>query len=89
MKKSEEYFRILRLFNKKIDNFNKKYPKRTDNPHVVERDLFVATYDLTIKDWKIIRNGDYYLIRDTYKGIKQKKFILERVIQYKERIIKE
>jgi hypothetical protein len=47
-----------------------------------EKKLFIETLNLTIDDWKEIRVGDYFEIKDSLSGIDQNKFILSRVMKY-------
>tara|TARA_R100000541_G_scaffold15833_2_gene25255 strand:+ start:402 stop:716 length:315 start_codon:yes stop_codon:yes gene_type:complete len=47
-----------------------------------EKKLFIETLNLTIDDWKEIRVGDYFKIKDSLSGIDQNKFILSRVMNY-------
>ena len=47
-----------------------------------EKKLFIETLNLTIDDWKEIRVGDYFKIKDSLSGIDQNKFILSRVMKY-------
>lgn len=48
----------------------------------LNRELYLISKDLTIEDWRIIRSGDYYQIRDQLSGNKQMEFIIERIRYY-------
>lgn len=44
--------------------------------------LFLKTLYLDINDWRKIRVGDYWEIRNSLQGIEQSKFIYKRVTDY-------
>ena len=61
--------------------------ERTKNKFLIKqaqlnRDLFLISKNLTIEDWRRIRSGDYYNIRDELKGNEQMEFILDRIKFY-------
>ena len=48
----------------------------------LNRELYLISKDLSIEDWRIIRSGDYYQIRDQLSGNKQMEFIIEKIRYY-------
>ena len=48
----------------------------------LNRELYLISKDLTIEDWRIIRSGNYYQIRDQLSGNKQMEFIIENIRYY-------
>lgn len=48
----------------------------------VNRELIKLCKDLTIEDWRIIRTGNYYEIRDKLTDIEQKQFIRNSILSY-------
>jgi len=44
--------------------------------------VFLKTLNLDLDDWRNIRKNDYYIVRDSLKGIEKTKFILYRVSDY-------
>jgi hypothetical protein len=48
----------------------------------VNRELIKLCKDLTIEDWRIIRGGNYWQIRDKLTDIEQKQFIRNCIQSY-------
>lgn len=48
----------------------------------LNRELYLISKDLSIEDWRIIRSGDYYQIKDQLSGNEQIEFIIERIRYY-------
>ena len=47
--------------------------------------IFVESHDLGIDDWREIRSGNYYDVRDSLLDVSRDKFILKRILEYKSR----
>ena len=45
--------------------------------------IFLESATIYILDWREIRTGNYWQIRDSLKGIGQSRFIYERIKEYK------
>lgn len=48
----------------------------------VNRELIKLCKDLTIEDWRIIRTGNYYEIKDKLEGVEQKIYIRNCIQSY-------
>ena len=76
--------------DKAIIQFDKQIKKEYKNaggdkqkcPSYWHKLLFLKTMNLDLNDWRKIRVGDYWSIRDSLQGIEQSKFIYNRVIDY-------
>jgi len=72
---------------KQFDNqIKKEYKTARGNKHNCpsywHKLIFLKSINLSINDWREIRTGDYYLVRDSLSGIEQSKFIHGRIIDY-------
>lgn len=47
-----------------------------------KRELFILTFNFTIKDWREVRKGDYWEKRDSLQGVAMDRFKLSRVREY-------
>jgi len=80
---NKEIDRSIKIFDKQIKKEYKSAGKDKEKcPSYWHKLLFLKTLDLNINDWRKIRSGDYWLIRDSLRGIEQSKFIYERVCDY-------
>ena len=73
---------------KKFDNqIKKEYKSSYGNKYTCEsywsKSLFIESLELTIDDWRKIRTEEYWLLKETLKGIALKKFKINRIKQYK------
>lgn len=50
----------------------------------IKKLIYCFSLNLTIDDWRIIRSGDYWDVRDSLTGIKKDKFTLKRIVKYLE-----
>jgi hypothetical protein len=69
-------------------NWQVKKAYATKNDFLIEqanlnRDIYIYSKNLTIEDWRIIRSGNYYQMRDKLKGNELMKFILEKIRYYR------
>ena len=65
---------------------------KTRNPKICEsyymKQIFLETIDFNIDDWRELRHGDYYEKKQRYyEKIDKKKFVLQRVLEYKRKLI--
>ena len=52
------------------------------------KEIFIETIDFYIDDWREVRKGDYYERKQSYyETIDKKKFVLQRVLEYKRKLI--
>ncbi len=75
--------RKIRTFDKAIE----KYIAEVDNdikkcPAFWRKQIFLATLDFEMLDWRVIQTNDYWKIRDSLHGIDRSKFILDSVKEY-------
>lgn len=49
---------------------------------ILDKSIWELSKDLTIEDWRKIRTGDYWQIRDNLKGIEQKQFLKNCLNKY-------
>jgi hypothetical protein len=56
--------------------------KKENCPSYWHKNLFLKSLNLNTNDWKIIRSGDYWDIRDLLRDIDQIKFTYDRVLSY-------
>lgn len=79
----KEIDRIIKQFDKQIKK-EYKYAggDKEKCPSYWHKLLFLKTINLDLNDWRKIREGDYWEIRDSLQGIKQSKFIYNRVVDY-------
>ena len=80
--------------NKNVDSIIKQFDKqikieyksaggdKKKCPSYWDKLIFLKTLNLDINDWRKIRSGDFWLIRDSLQGIKQSQFIHERIVDY-------
>lgn len=69
----------------KIFNWQISKAYKTNNKHFIEdailnKRLYYLSKDLSIEDWRVIRSGDYYEIRDKLEWAEQKQFIIDRIL---------
>ena len=79
------YERVISDFDKHIGWQKKSHDSLEDCPSYWRKKIFFHSFDFKIDDWREVRAGDYYEIRDALTGIDRDKFILKRIIQYKSR----
>jgi len=83
MKNDKKIDVIIKQLDRQIKKEYKSAGGNKENcPSYWHKLLFLKTLDLNINDWRKIRSGDYWLIRDSKKGIERSKFIYERVCSY-------
>lgn len=78
----EEEKKILNSLNYQIykaERTNKSYLIQNA---VLDKIMWEISKDLTIEDWRIIRGGEYWKIRDKLTGIEQKQFIRNCIQSY-------
>jgi len=69
------YEKVLNAFNRDIRQHNLLLTK-------IEKQLYRLSVDLTIEDWKIIRNKDYFIYTKKI-GIQDKRiYLLDRIKAY-------
>ena len=69
------YEKVLNAFNRDIRQHNLLLTK-------IEKQLYRLSVDLTIEDWKIIRNKDYFIYTKKM-GIQDKRiYLLDRIKAY-------
>tara|TARA_R110000868_G_scaffold184980_3_gene426729 strand:+ start:1238 stop:1522 length:285 start_codon:yes stop_codon:yes gene_type:complete len=74
---------LLKKFDNQIRIEYKQFNGNKDDcPSYIHKCIFLETLDFNINDWRKIREGNYWEIRDNLDGINQSKFILERVRDY-------
>lgn len=74
---------IIIQFDKQIKKeYKKSEGDKEKCPSYWSKLIFLKTLDLDIDDWNKIRSGDYWVIRDSLRGIEQSKFTHERIIDY-------
>jgi len=78
------YNKVLATFDKQI---KREYPEAGGDKNKCisywQKLLFIESNKLSIDDWRNIRVGDYWEIRDSKSGIDRYKFILNRIENYK------
>lgn len=79
-KEALEY--TLKVFDIQLKR-ESKFTKEDECVSYWNKLLFMETINLTPFDWKQIRVGDYWEIRNSLFGVKQAKFILSRIKKYK------
>ena len=79
---NEEIDKVILQLDKKIKAEYKYYKKSEKCPSYLRKQLFLKTEKLSLNDWRIIRGGDYWEIRDSLQGFEQTKFIYNRVSKY-------
>jgi len=77
MNEEQKYYyeKVLNAFNRDIRQHNLLLTK-------IEKQLYRLSVDLTIEDWKIIRNKDYFIYTKKM-GIQDKRiYLLDRIKAY-------
>jgi hypothetical protein len=80
---STKYGDLIKAFDKQI-----KVEYRINNGEIEEcesywaKSLFIAANNLSIDDWRQIRDKDYWRGYDCRRGIERKRFTLDRIKQY-------
>lgn len=73
-------FDAEKIFNWQIAKAYKTKNELFIEDAILNKRLYYLAKDLTIEDWRRIRSGDYYQIRDKLEWAEQKKFIIERIL---------
>ena len=80
--------------NKQVDRIIKQYDKQIKKEYKAaggdrnkcisywRKLCFLKTLDLNTNDWRKIRSGDYWLVRDSLDNIEGIKFTIKRVVDY-------
>lgn len=79
------YNQIVKQFNREIWWQKKSYITEKKCPAYWRKRIFIESHDLTIDDWREIRSGNYYDLRDSIYDMDRDKFILKKIIEYKTR----
>ena len=65
--------------------FNKQIMNKENPQDPIHKMLFNEAYNLTPYDWKMIRIGDYYELKDKMGFIEGKYFTLKKIKEWKKR----
>ncbi len=98
-KKKEDINKLSNIFDIQIKKeYRKAFGDKYKCPSYWKKIKFIESIDFTLKDWKQIRNEDYWKTRDYLQSIANKseneeqkillnikvdKFILSKIIEYK------
>ena len=78
-----DYSRMLDIFDKQIKiEYRINYGDIQACESYWAKRLFVASKDLSVDDWRELRDEEYWEGHDCRKGILKKMFILDKVNQY-------
>ena len=79
------YKEIIKKFDKDIWWQKKSYLRENSCPSYWRKMIFIESHDLGIDDWREIRSGNYYDVRDSLLDVSRDEFILKRILEYKSR----
>lgn len=73
------YKKAISNFDRQIKNEIKVFKHEKNCPSYLDKKLFEISVGLTIDEWKEVRSGEYYKIRDTLKEQERKKLLIKRI----------
>jgi len=78
--------RLILIFDRQIEN---EYPINNGNkfrcPSYWHKLIFLESLNMSIEHWRVLRDDEYYIIKDTLKGTDKLSFTLEKIQEFKKK----
>ena len=79
---------IIRQFDKQINYELNEFIYMHKCPSYWGKKLFISTINFNVYNWKIIQTEQYLFDKNKRQGVEMYKFMYEKVLEHKKRLVK-